>query len=132
MITPDRHIATLTDKKAELEIELELEKGVGYVSVEQRRKEKLAIGVIAIDAIFSPVKLVNFTVENVRVGQRIDYNKVVMEVETDGSIEPEAALKKATEILIENFKIISEVEVPEKSETKKAKKEPKSAKAKKK
>ncbi len=129
LINGDQHIATLTDKKAELDMELELERGVGYSSVEQRRKEKLAIGVIAVDAIFSPVKLVNFTVENVRVGEKIDYNKVVMEVETDGSIDPEAALKKASEILIDNFKVISEVEVPEKTDAKKPKKD-KEAKAK--
>lgn len=130
LINEDQHIATLTDKKAELDMEFELERGVGYISIEQRRKDKLAIGVIAIDALFSPVKMVNFTVENVRVGQRIDYNKVVMEVETDGSISPEAAVKRSSEILIDNFKVISEVEVSEKTETKKAKKEPKAKKKK--
>lgn len=119
LINEDQHIATLTDKKAELDMELEIERGVGYISVEQRRKDKLAIGVIAIDALFSPVKSVNFTVENIRVGQRIDYNKVVLEVETDGSITPEAALKRSSEILIDNFKVISEVEIPERTEAKK-------------
>ena len=103
-------------------MELELQRGVGYVSIEDRRKEKLAIGVIAIDAIFSPVKLVNFNIENVRVGERIDYNKVTMDVETDGSLEPEAALKKASEILMDNLKVISEVEIPEKREKPEAKK----------
>lgn len=114
LINQDQHIATITDKKTELSMELEIEKGVGYVPVEQRQKEKLAIGVIAVDAIFSPIKLVNFNIENVRVGQRIDFNKVVMEIETDGSIEPEAALKKASEILADHFKLIAEVKVEEK------------------
>jgi len=113
LINEDQHIATITDKKMGLSMELEVEKGVGYVPVEQRQKEKLAIGVIAVDAIFSPVKLVNFKIENVRVGQRIDFNKVVMEIETDGSIEPEEAMKKASEILVDHFKLISDVKTEE-------------------
>ena len=122
VINTDQHIATLTDKKADLEIEFDIEKGAGYVPVEQRQKDKLAIGVIAIDAIFSPVKMVNFTVENVRVGQRIDFNKIIMDIETDGSIETEEALKKASEILIKHFEITGSVEVPEKKEEKPKKK----------
>src|SRR3989338_11705556 len=109
VINTDQHIATITEKKTEFSMELDIEKGVGYVPVEQRQKEKLAIGVIAVDAIFSPIKLVNFKVENVRVGQRIDFNKVVMEIETDGSIEPEEAMKKASEILVDHFKLVSDV-----------------------
>ena len=114
LINEDQHIATITDKKIGLSMELEVEKGIGYVPVEQRQKEKLAIGVVAVDAIFSPVKLVNFKIENVRVGQRIDFNKIVMEVETDGSVEPEEALKKASEILVDHFKLVSEVKTEEK------------------
>lgn len=116
LITEDQLICTLTDKKSAFEMELEIEKGIGYVPVEQRRKDKLAIGVIAIDAIFSPVKMVNFSVENIRVGQRIDFNKVSMDIETDGSLEPEAALKQAAEILMDQLKIVSEVSVPETKE----------------
>ena len=126
VINPEQHIATLTDKKMEFSMELDVEKGIGYVPVEQRQKEKLAIGVIAIDAIFSPVRLVNFKIEDVRVGQRIDFNKVTMEVETDGSIEPEAAMKNASEILINHFNVVHEVAVPEVS----VKKEPKAKKTK--
>jgi len=122
IINPDQHIATLTDKKADFEMELDIEKGVGYVPVEQRQKDKLAIGVIAIDAIFSPVRMVNFTVENVRVGQRIDFNKIIIEIETDGSIEPEEALKRASEILVKHFETIGSVEVPTKKEEKPKKK----------
>ncbi len=113
LINEDQHIVTLTDKKAEFVMELDIEKGVGYVPVEQRQKEKLAIGAISVDAIFSPIKMVNFKVENTRVGQKIDYNKITMEVETDGSIQPEEAMKKAAEILVDHFKLISEVVVPE-------------------
>ena len=129
VINPEQHIATLTDKKMDFVMELDIEKGIGYVPVEQRQKEKLAIGMIAIDAIFSPVRLVNFKIEDVRVGQRIDYNKVTMEVETDGSIEPEVAMKNASEILINHFNVIHEVQVPEvvvKKETKTKKKVSKS------
>ena len=122
VINPDQHIATLTDKKADFEMELDIEKGIGYVPVEQRQKDKLAIGVIAVDAIFSPVRMVNFTVENVRVGQRIDFNKIVMDIETDGSIEPEEALKRASEIIVKHFETIGSVEVPEKKEEKPKKK----------
>ncbi len=129
IINPEQHIATLTDKKAELEIEFEVEKGVGYVPVEQRRKDKLAIGVIAVDAIFSPVRMVNFTVENVRVGQRIDFNKITLDIETDGSLEPEEALKNASEILVKHFETIGSVEVPAK---KKEKEKPKKKAVKKK
>lgn len=113
VINTDQHIATITDKKTQLSMELEIENGVGYLPVEQRQKEKLAIGVIAVDAIFSPVKLVNFSVENMRVGQRIDFNKVIMEIETDGSVEPEAAMKRAAEILIDHFKIVNDIAIPE-------------------
>lgn len=119
IINPDQHIATLTDKKAEFEMELDVEKGIGYLPVEQRQKDKLAIGVIAIDAIFSPVRMVNFKVDNIRVGQRIDYNKITLEIETDGSIKPEEALKNASDILIKHFEIISALEVPKNEEVKK-------------
>ncbi|MEK7121224.1 MAG: DNA-directed RNA polymerase subunit alpha [Patescibacteria group bacterium] len=113
LINEDQHIATITDKKMGLSMELEVEKGIGYVPVEQRQKEKLAIGVIAVDAIFSPIKMVNFKIENVRVGQRIDFNKVVMEIETDGSIQPEEAMKRASEILVDHFKLVSDVKTEE-------------------
>jgi DNA-directed RNA polymerase subunit alpha len=127
LINPEQHIATLTDKKASLEMELTVEKGRGYVSVEQRQKEKLPIGVIAIDAIYSPVRMVNFTVDDVRVGQRIDFNKIVMEVETDGSIQPEQAVKEAALILKDHFELVSQIEVPE-AEAKPAKKAKKAKK----
>ena len=130
VINPDQHIATLTDKKTDFEMELDIERGVGYVPVEQRQKDKLAIGVIAIDAIFSPVRMVNFTIDNVRVGQRIDFNRITMDIETDGSIEPEEALKKASEMIIKHFETIGAVEVPKKMEEKPKKKATKTKKAK--
>ena len=122
VINSDQHICTLTDKKGDFLMEIDIEKGVGYVPVEQRQKEKLAIGVIAIDAIFSPVRLVNFKVEDIRVGQRIDFNKITMDVETDGSMEPEEAMKRAAGVLIDHFRSVSEITVPEAGEDKPKKK----------
>lgn len=107
IINKDAHIATLTDKKAGLEIEMDVEKGLGYWPVEQRQKQKLEIGLIPVDAIFSPIRRVNFEVENMRVGEKTDYNRLRFDVETDESITPEDAFKKAAEILVEQFKIFS-------------------------
>lgn len=113
IINEDQHLFTLTDKKATVEMELTVEKGRGYVSVEARQKEKLPIGVIAIDAIYSPVRQVNFVVDDVRVGQRIDFNKVTLEVVTDGTIQPEQALKEASVIIRDHFELFAQVSVPE-------------------
>lgn len=116
VINPDQHIATVTEKKTEFEMEIRVEKGVGYVPVEQRQKEKLTVGEIAIDGIFTPIRNVHFTVENIRVGQRTDFNKVLIDIETDGSISPEETLKKASQILLDHFQVINSVTIPELSE----------------
>ncbi len=113
LITPGAHIATLTGKGADLEMEITVEKGLGYSPVESRKNDKLPIGVIALDALFSPVTKVNFTVENMRVGERADYNKLRLIVETDGSVTPSAAIRKASNILQDHFVKISGVEVKE-------------------
>ncbi|MEK7590252.1 MAG: DNA-directed RNA polymerase subunit alpha [Patescibacteria group bacterium] len=113
LINPDAHIATLTAKGADLDIELTVEKGLGYVPVDVRTGEKLPIGVVALDAIFSPVVKVNFSVENMRVGERTDYHRIKLFIETDGSITPSAVLRKASKILQDHFLKISEVEVKE-------------------
>ena len=104
----NQHIATLTDKKSELEIEFTVERGIGYVPVEQRQKEKISVGTLAIDAIFSPVRNVNFTVENIRVGQRTDYNKILLEIETDGTVNPRNALIKSVKILLEQLSVVKQ------------------------
>jgi DNA-directed RNA polymerase subunit alpha len=121
LINEDQHIATITDKKAEFSMELTIEKGIGYVPVEQKQKEKLPIGVIAIDAIFSPVRMVNFKIEDIRVGQRIDFNKVIMEIETNGSVSPSQAFKNASEILVNHFTVLSQIEASEPEKAKPAK-----------
>jgi len=114
------HIATLTSKKAELKMEITVEKGLGYIPVEARKAEKLPIGVIAIDAIFTPVNKVNFTIENMRVGERTDYNLLKFVIETDGSITPGAALHKSSNILKDHFGKISLLEASEEEEVKAA------------
>ncbi|OGY59843.1 MAG: DNA-directed RNA polymerase subunit alpha [Candidatus Colwellbacteria bacterium RIFCSPLOWO2_01_FULL_48_10] len=108
---PDSHIATLSSKDAELEIEITVEKGLGYVPVLGQKIGKLAVGTMALDAVFSPVKNANFIVSNMRVGEKIDYNKVRIEIETDGTISPSRALNIASNILFEHFKKISEMDV---------------------
>jgi DNA-directed RNA polymerase subunit alpha len=108
VVNKDALIATLTDKKANLEMEFVIERGVGYEPVERRQKEKLEIGEIALDAIYSPIKRVAFRVENIRVGERTDFDKLILEIETDGTITPKEALFKASEILKEHFIFISE------------------------
>lgn len=123
VITPDAHIATLTAKSAEFEMEITVERGLGYVPVEARKMEKLAIGVVALDAIFTPVTRVSFAVENMRVADRTDYNRLRITIETDGSITPSAALVASANILQEHFTKIGVLDVKviegEKAETKK-------------
>ena len=137
IVDKDTHIATLTDKKAELEMEIEVDSGLGYVPVEQRTKEKLSIGYIAVDAIFSPVKRVNYEVENMRVGDRTDFNKLSIDIKTDGSISPEEAFQEAAKILVDHFSLfLAEKKVEKKpvikKEIKKAKTKSKTTKTRKK
>jgi DNA-directed RNA polymerase subunit alpha len=113
VVSPDRVIATLTDKKAEFEMEIEIDNGLGYVPAEARENEEREIGVIAIDAIYTPVKRVNYEVENMRVGKRTDYDKITLEVVTDGSITPEEAFMKGVNILIGQFSALSAFESDE-------------------
>lgn len=104
ILTPDLHIATL-DKDATLDIEMTIKHGRGYVPAERNKEEGLPIGVIAIDSIFSPIKRVNFHVENARVGRMTDYDKLTMEIWTDGTISPRDALSTAAGILREHLDI---------------------------
>lgn len=117
LINKTAHIATLTSKSAELSMEITIEKGLGYQPRELRKKDKLEIGVIPLDAIFTPLKRVGFRVENMRVGERTDYDRLFLELETDGTIAPELAFKRAADILVSHFSLFAEafeekVEVP--------------------
>jgi len=113
LVNKDCHIASLTAKSSDLEIEITIEKGVGYSAKEDRKKEKLEVGVIALDAIFTPLKKVSFKVENMRVGERTDFDKLSLEIETDGTISPETAFSQASKILVEHFLMLSETFVEE-------------------
>jgi len=112
LVNKDAPIATLTDKKAELEMEIQIERGMGYLPVERRKKGKLEIGNIALDAIFTPVRNVAFRVENMRVGERTDFDRLIIDVETDGTIPPEEAFFQAAEILNQHFAFVSEAFKP--------------------
>ena len=100
-------IASLTSPKAKLDIEIKLEKGLGYVPVRSRVKEKRSIGTIALDANFSPIKKINYNVENIRVGTRTDFNKLILEIETDGTISPKDAFIQASDLLINQFSVFA-------------------------
>jgi DNA-directed RNA polymerase subunit alpha len=107
VVNPDHIIAHLTDKKAKFEMEIEVQKGLGYVPVEQQEREEKMLGVIAIDAIFTPIKRVNFTVDNVRVGKRTDYEKIQLDIETDGTVSPKEAFDRAVHILVNQFQSLN-------------------------
>jgi DNA-directed RNA polymerase subunit alpha len=98
IVNPDLYIATLT-KDAKFHLEMEVARGRGYVTAELNKKEEKTIGVIPIDSIFSPVKKINYSVENTRVGQRTDYDKLILEIWTNGAITPKDALLYASNIL---------------------------------
>ncbi len=108
VVTPAAHIATLTSKKAKLSLEAVVDSGRGYIPVEARSKEKVEVGTIALDAAFSPVRHVNYEVENMRVGDRTDYNRLRLHIETDGSMAPREAFEKAARILVEQFGALAE------------------------
>jgi DNA-directed RNA polymerase subunit alpha len=112
LINPDEVLGHLTAKNAELDMEVKVERGLGYVPAERRNGEgRLPIGVIALDAIFTPVQSVNYVVEDMRVGDRTDFNRLRLDIVTDGTVSPSAALHKAANILKDHFEKVSEVEV---------------------
>ena len=113
IVNPKLHLATLTQKNAELNMELVVEKGLGYVVTESRGLKRLPVGTIALDAIFSPIVRVTFNVENMRVGDHTDYNRLKLEIETDGSISPSMALHKTGNILKDHFEKVSVIETTE-------------------
>jgi DNA-directed RNA polymerase subunit alpha len=103
---PELHLATLTDKKSELKMEIVVGNGRGYVTTEERGREKAELGLIAIDALYSPVKEVGYRVENVRVGEITNYDKLIMDIQTDGTIAPADAVDMAVQILLDHFQVI--------------------------
>ncbi|MEA1936776.1 MAG: DNA-directed RNA polymerase subunit alpha [Patescibacteria group bacterium] len=109
VVNKEAHIATITDKNENLEIEIQVEKGIGYVPIEYQNKNNLEIGNIAMDAIFTPVKKVNYKVEYMRVGKMTNYDKLIFEIETDGSMTPKEAFEEAARLLVGHFNLFKEV-----------------------
>lgn len=108
VVNTDAVIATLTDDNASMEMELTVAKGIGYVPVEEQERDKGELGVIATDSIFTPVINVGLSIEATRVGKKTDYDKLILDIETDGTISPADAVKKAAEILTNQFTWIME------------------------
>lgn len=109
IVNPDVYIATITDKRGELDMELWVERGLGYIPQESRKREKLEVGTIALDALFTPIRKVSYKIENMRVGDRTDYNRLIFTIETDGTISPEEAFKQAAQNLVNQFQIFAEL-----------------------
>lgn len=113
IINSEEVLATLTSKDAELDMEMTVERGLGYSPTEDRGDKKLTVGLLAVDAFFSPVRKVNYGVENMRVGERTDYGRLRLEIETDGTISPSSALHKSANILNDHFQKVGAVSVQE-------------------
>lgn len=106
ILSPEQHIAELTAKGAGLEVEMTVERGLGYVPRDVHQKDKVEIGTIALDAVFTPVRRVNYEVENMRVGDRTDFNRLRVFLETDGTLSPREALERSIEIMIHQLKAV--------------------------
>lgn len=116
IINQDLHIANLTEKNSELEMDIFVNKGRGYVPIEERDKSGLEVNTIAIDSVYSPVVNVGYKVENTRVGEITNYDKLILNIETDGTISPEEAIDQAVRILIDQFTVILTRGLPPKHE----------------
>lgn len=106
VLNPTQHIAELTDKNANLEMEMIVDTGLGYVPKEAIQRERVDIGMIALDAIFTPIRRVNYEVENMRVGDRTDFNRLRIMVETDGTLPPREALEHSIAVMIQQLKAV--------------------------
>ncbi len=106
IMNPELVIANITDLKAELDMEITVEKGLGFVTKEELQKNRVDIGYITLDAIFTPIRRASYEVENMRVGDRTDFNRLRMIIETDGTITPKEALEKSIETMIHQLKAI--------------------------
>lgn len=106
VLNPEQHIATLTEKGASISMEVTVERGLGYVPKETIKKDRVDIGLISLDAIFSPIRRVNYEVENMRVGDRTDFNRLRIMIETDGTLSSREALEKSIETMIHQLKAI--------------------------
>ncbi|MDP2586559.1 MAG: DNA-directed RNA polymerase subunit alpha [Candidatus Komeilibacteria bacterium] len=105
---PSQIIATLTDKSADMEMEFIAQKGYGYVTVEDRVKEKVDLGTIMVDALYTPLTKVGFDIDNIRLGERTDFERLVLQIETDGTVSPKDAMAEASDILLKHFSFVYE------------------------
>ncbi len=106
ILNPEQKIAEITDKSTKLNMDIVVEHGLGYVPRDIHKKEKVDIGTIALDAVFTPIRRVNYEVENMRVGDRTDYNRLRIFIETDGTLTPREALEESIEIMVHQLKAI--------------------------
>jgi DNA-directed RNA polymerase subunit alpha len=106
ILNPEQRIAEITGKNTTLTIEMTIERGLGYVPREVHQKDKVEIGTIALDAVFTPIRRANYEVENMRVGDRTDYNRLRVTIETDGTYSPREALERSIEVMIHQLKSI--------------------------
>lgn len=114
---PDLHIAELTSKDAKIAMEIMVRQGRGYVPIEEREGETKEIGLIAIDSVFTPLRSVGYRVEDVRVGQKTNYDKLTMTLETDGTIDPAEAVRQSTQILLDHFNLVLQMEDSKRKKT---------------
>lgn len=107
IVNPDLTLVTITDKNTELNMELTVRQGMGFVPTENREKGSTEVGTIAIDALYSPILTVGYQVEDTRVGQITNYDKLTMNIETDGTMSPQEAVRQASQILINHFSVLT-------------------------
>ncbi|OIO18915.1 MAG: DNA-directed RNA polymerase subunit alpha [Candidatus Magasanikbacteria bacterium CG_4_10_14_0_8_um_filter_32_14] len=125
IINPDLKIATMTDGKKEFNLEIIIDKGLGYVPVSEKENKNLDLGTILIDSFYSPVKDVGYKVENTRVGDVTDYEKVILTIETNGTVSPKETVERATKILMDHCSLILESSDTVVTDSKKKEKKPK-------
>jgi DNA-directed RNA polymerase subunit alpha len=114
ILQPDYHIATMTKKDAKIQMEIGIEKSRGYVTADRQKNIEHMIGLIPMDSIFSPIRKVNFTVDDTRVGQSVDFDRLTLEIETNGSITPDDALSEAANIFTDQLALFIDFSTEEK------------------
>lgn len=110
IMNPEQVIANLTDKSASLDMEITIEQGRGYRTTDERGKEKLDLGTIAVDALYNPVLSASYKVEETRLGDRTDYDKLVLTIETDGSMDAVDACRSAVTVLLDHLNLLKDIE----------------------
>lgn len=107
IVSKDAHILTATDKKAKFEVLITLRRGIGYVAKENMYEGKVPVGTIVLDSSFTPIRRASYEVENMRVGDRTDFNRIIFSIETDGTLEPSDVMEQSIEIMIEQLQAMT-------------------------